>query len=128
VLRSATELDRPRAHLAIVHDGRLDLHRDPRPLLRLRHPVIVLITRPDSQVPAIGRKSQARDLVGETGVLLHTFLADVVPDGDGLVGSTRGEGVMTTRFEEGGKMSFSSILAFLVMSTSVLTSDDKPKR
>ena len=99
MLRSATKLDRPRAHLAIIHDGRLDLYGNPRPLLRLRHPIVVLITRPDSQVPAVRRKGETRDLVGETGVLFHTLLADVVPDGDGLVGSTRGEGVVAAGSE-----------------------------
>jgi len=54
----------------------------------------MLITRPNGQILAIAREREARDLVDEPGILLHSFLGDVVPDRDRLVRSTRGKGVV----------------------------------
>ena len=57
----------------------------------------MFITRPDGEILAIWGKRQARDLVDEPGVLLHSFLGDVVPDRDRLVRSTRGERVVAIK-------------------------------
>lgn len=72
----------------------------------------MLITRPNGQILAIAREREARDLVDKPGILLHSFLGDVVPNRDRLVRSTRGERVVAVARPGRGNKSASSLHSY----------------
>lgn len=112
------------AHLAISHHCRLDLYSDSRPLLSIRYPVVMFIARSNCKIVSVGRKCEARYFIGEPGVLLHSLLGDMVPDGDSSVGPSRGERVVAKI----GKAKVESGIQNGERGKRVLASDDKPMR
>ena len=103
---------RHKTHPTILHHTRLQAQPNPRPLLDPRHAIIMLITRPNGQVFAIAREREARDLVDKPGILLHSFLGNMVPNRDRLVRSTRGERVVAVARPGRGNKSASSLHSY----------------